>query len=361
MNNFAQSTQQLFDAMSDTSILQASVPQCTHVSSIIVTGAGGFLGLHLLDVLSQEHNIKQIYAVVRSQQRFADAKKHYQLNFDESKITFIISDILQLTALPQADKLIHCAAKIHGLYSLKQMYRDNVQAAQHIYKLCTVQQIALTVVSTLSVFVSSNITGLHHEEVLPPNEEHILYGGYAQSKWLSDYLVPKNTTIIRLGLLTANSSNGIFPANDFFSTILECIDTVQCVPQNYEQAYVDISPVDLVANKIANILVSDIHHNIINIANSTSYALSSLLKQYAHFSVIENSQFMEELKVLPRLQQMLMMYAFFKSTALQIYPDYYNIDLFQSTNHSWSGSHLLQIHNENVVQCYLENTFKKIR
>ena len=105
-------------------------------------------------------------------------------------------------------------------------------------------------ISTLSVFVSSNLYGNHIEKSLMCNDEYHLYGGYAQSKYIGEKIMEKyQKNIIRLGLITGTSEKGIFP-EDFFSDFIKINKKIGEYPENYENSYVDITPVDYAVEKI---------------------------------------------------------------------------------------------------------------
>jgi thioester reductase-like protein len=357
MKDFILSTQEIYNRYAKTwekPVL--SVKPAPSVRNVMITGSGGFLALHLIELLTEISSIEKIICVVRNRERFNANKQYYQLDFCEEKLVFIDKDILALEKedLAQVDSVIHAAAKIHALKNLKQLYRDNVEASFHLYNLVNEVQASLMIISTLSVFVSSNQYGYHEEKIETPSDSHLLYGGYAQSKWLTEYCTPQcPVTVVRLGLLTGHDTRAIFPSGDFFSTMVKNLAHIK-IPENIPDAQVDVTPVNLAAQKIVSLLlkcetVKEKEKHIVHIANEQHVTLKDIVQCLGIQPHASMDEFRHSLHQLSRLEQLLMLFALDKENSMISYPDYYNVDLFQATNHYWSGENMISCENNQAV------------
>lgn len=347
-NKFIQSTQSLTK--------EYPIPKgCIHGNdavrkTILITGASGFLGLHLIQQFSEDKTVEKIICLLRSKEKFNLNKVKFDLNFNTEKIFILEKDLnnLVLDDLYGVTDIIHCAAKIHAIKGFNLLKKDNIEASNQLYQLCAIKKdINLYLISTLSVFVSSNQSGLHQEMDIPINNDYLLYGGYAQTKYIAEYLAPENTTIIRLGLLTASTQTGLFPEHDFFKEFIRYSIRSGIYPEQYKNAWVDISPVDLVSKKIKEIVISNDHQKIIHIANQKSVSLKTIVQDLKLIKT-SNQDFVDRLNKESNLIRNLVKNAYFKEDNLT------NIDLFQSTNHYWSGDYLLNSSMESIVPYYIK-------
>lgn len=301
-------------------------------TSLIIglSGASGFLGLHLIEQLVKDPQVKKIKCFIRDRNKFDAKKKEFNLNFLEEKLEF--HEDLNPDSFEDITNFIHCAAQLHSLKNTKQLWDANVQLTQQLLALVKGR---FHYISTLSIFASSN--QLSKTEYCLPDESHNLYGGYAQTKWISEYLTSSypQHQILRLGLLTPSHHHPVFQSHEFFLLFVKLMKTLGVHPEKYEEAFVDMSPVDDVAKIIANEIKSD--KTIVHIANQKSTSLSRILTEMKT-KPVTRELWNEKIRSLRKTEQVLLNYTFFKSEALKEYFHYYNIDLFQSTNQDWQGN-----------------------
>lgn len=335
---------------------------------LLLTGATGFLGIHLLENLVKKSIYEKIYIIVRNKNKLLDQIEYYNIpKFSFNKIEIIEGDLLTLPIenFPNASYVIHSAAEIHCLKNLSQLWSNNVLVTK---KICDIYQhcAKVTLISTLSVFVSSNTNGEHKPTSLPVNQNYSLYGGYAQSKYISEKLVEKiNGNIVRLGLLTGSTHTGKFPPHDFFTQIVTALNNIKVYPEIFEEAFVDITPVDLCGQIITNYISNNnfsnnnfnnnnfSKNNIIHIANKNSLPLSAIVKKL-NLTPVSGINFISTLNSLPSLTKTLLMFAFFKSEMLKSSFKLFNIDLFQSTDHSYDIKEDFNINHHHLLTIYLQ-------
>ena len=149
---------------------------------ILLTGATGQLGRHLLALLLEDH---EVVALVRR-----------PLQLKHPGLTQIVADLHDRWTAPQVDAIFHCAAQVNSVLPFERLRATNLDILTRLVELGK----PLHYASTLSVLSCSDFCGLAR-----PKDEgrgH-LYGGYAQSKWLAEqWLQPlEGVWCYRYGLL----------------------------------------------------------------------------------------------------------------------------------------------------------------
>ena len=307
-----------------------------------ISGASGFLGLHLISQLIKDSDVIKIKCFIRNRNKFNQKKMEFNLNFSEEKIEF--HEDINYNNFKNITNFIHSAAQMHSLKNTPQLWNDNVELTK---KFLNITDSKFHYISSLSIFASSNRKSTI--DYCKPLENHLIYGGYAQTKWISEYLTSQHPShqILRLGLLTPSHTNPSFQKHEFFYLFIKLMKNLEIHPRNYEEAFVDISPVD----EVAKIISKEIKSNtkIIHIANQKSTSLSEILEKL-NTTPVDIKTWNERIKNLRKTEQVLLKYAFFKSEALKQYFHYYNVDLFQSTGHTWNGNI-----TSDIMCKYLEN------
>lgn len=333
--------------------------------TLLLTGATGFLGAHLLSQLLAADSFDTIHAVVRQPEKLSQQFCRFGLGpFPADRVEFIVGDLTELAAqaLPDVDVVLHGAALLHGLHPLSRMWA-NVETT---YRLCRrygcQPATRLAFISSLSVFVSSTLQGEHLPRPLPLREDYSLIGGYAQSKYLGEQLVGAvRGDVIRPGLLTGSSFLGQFPENDFFTLLMQTLIKLGVCPEGYDEAFVDITPVDFAAQRIIPLLQRPrlvAERGIEHVANRNSLALSQIVSAL-ELQPVSKDEFFRVTQGLPRLTQVLLHYAFFKQEALTRYPRYFNIDLFQSTGHRYGITAPFAMDNERLLERYVQAAYQE--
>jgi thioester reductase-like protein len=314
--------------------------------------------VHVLARLAQSRAFGEVAVVVRDASKLTRQFARYQIGRARlDRLRIIEGDLATtpLDLLPDTDIVLHGAAAIHCLSPLGKLWKDNVETTLRICQRYAGTTSRVAFVSSLSVFVSSDLHGEHAPRPLPVSENFHLIGGYAQSKFLGEKLVEAiGGDIIRPGLLTGSSFSGLFPEQDFFTLFMRTVVQLGVYPKDYTQAFVDVTPVDYAASQVVSFLLFATEGSISHIANKRSVSLSEMLRLLP-VRAVPREDFNRALQTLPRLTQMLLSYAFFKHEALQQYPHYFNVDLFQSTNHSYSVNTPFELDNGSLLARYLPN------
>lgn len=170
-----------------------------HITPVIVTGATGFLGRHLVDALLRQGH--EVYLLVRDQQKAAQLFCQPSVHILETSLmTPIAADILPAHAL-----IIHAAA-ITG--SLRAKYREyqaaNVVATEHLLKAAIARQaVGFTFISSVSaVGAAASRQNPIDEDTVPQPQTY-----YGRSKLAAENVLRELTptalplTIIRSALI----------------------------------------------------------------------------------------------------------------------------------------------------------------
>lgn len=325
---------------------------------ILVTGGAGFLGIHLLRDLVESRRYDKIYTIVRNPSKLVAQAAYYHISGDWlNSITVIEGDLLTLPQIcfPDVEYVLHSAAEIHCLKNRNQLWSNNVLATQRITEIYRLNKISF--ISTLSVFVSSNQKGLHLPQSIHLSDDYSLYGGYAQTKFIGEKIIEKiQGNIIRLGLITGATHSGIFPA-DFFTKIVKLLKLTKCYPVGYQESFVDMTPVDYASQEILKVL--DKTGTIVHIANKESTSINAFIS-FLDLKPVDKAVWLSAISSLGNLDQYLLRYAFFKDEMLLNHFNYFNLDLFQSTEHEYDIEKPLPFDNETMLKLYISKIIGQV-
>lgn len=262
--------------------------QAAEVGNILLTGATGYLGIHILaDFL--EHDKGTAYCIVRgeseedSRKRFADLCGYYFggrykdsprvkiLCADLQEEHFGLSEQAYTQLLSKVDMVIHGAASVKHYGSYKYFYETNVESVKRLIKFCFEADAKLVHVSTLSV--SGNSFADHFDGYVNEEEtdfyESSLYVGqslenvYARSKFEAEREVLEamdrglRANIMRMGNLTNRLRDGWFQKNyetNAFLKRVKAILKMGIFPDYLMELYLEFTPVDEAANALMTIV-----------------------------------------------------------------------------------------------------------
>jgi thioester reductase-like protein len=242
--------------------------------AVLLTGATGFLGAHLLSDLCK-HTAATIYCLVRARDE-QEARQRLQTNFasyfayefDRDRVRPLVGDLTQphLGLPPQTqamlareiDLIVHNGAQLHHLAPYAQLKAGNVDSTVALLRLAaTARPKWLHYVSTLVAAVDRDGDGWLLEE-FPAEDPAELASGYAQSKWVSETLLSQaarrgiGVTVFRPGFISGRSDTGAWPPeNDHLLRVLK-----GCVQMGYapeSELTPNMAPVDFVSAAIVRI------------------------------------------------------------------------------------------------------------
>ena len=269
------------------------------IKNVLLTGATGFLGAHILDYLLS-HTSSSVYCIVRKDPSTTTEEKLMQkLNyyFDDkynsllNKRLFVITSDLEKENLglsmskqkeisKNIDCVINSAAIVRHYGDYSEFERINVTVVQNLINFCLKFNKKLVQISTISVsgntLTDLGIQSNNFEKNVFFKENNLyidqpLNNVYVRSKFEAERLVLENIEansldglILRVGNITNRFSDGKFQPNaneNAFLNRLKAFMELKAIPKYILNNYVEFTPVDLLAKAI----IKSIEYSIRNI------------------------------------------------------------------------------------------------
>lgn len=274
---------------------------------ILLTGATGFLGSHLLYELLKKTPYT-VYCLVRGNSLknatsrlkerlnyyFKDGLNSYfgnrifVINGDFTKEHLGLSYKLYNSLKQNIKYIINSAATVKHLGNYSNFEKTNVLSVKNLIDVCKdIKNCHLVHISTLSIAGTEDPKGEFSftEKDLFINQD-VGDNIYIKTKFEAERLLlaeQKNglpITIFRLGNITWRNSDGIFQydldENLFFNFIKLILKTKQ-VPEELKNKTFNISPVDECANLIISILQNNNKYNVYHIYNENELTLEEII------------------------------------------------------------------------------------
>ncbi|MHB8127094.1 MAG: non-ribosomal peptide synthetase family protein [Desulfitobacteriaceae bacterium] len=250
--------------------------------NVLLTGATGFLGIHLLmELLAQTDNM--IYCLVRGNQ--AKVRLDELLNFYfpslpillKNRIVVINGDIsskqLGLTdneyndLAQKVQTVIHSGALVEHYGNYSKFEKNNVQGTCEIIDFCVKFDKRLNHISTISVsgaFVvaQNKVNTVFREEDFYVGQDYKT-NVYVRSKFAAENQVLKAKTqglraaIFRIGVITGRYQDGKFQRNieqNAFYRRIKSLVSLRIIPESFLNQSIEFTPVDYCAKGIVNII-----------------------------------------------------------------------------------------------------------
>ncbi len=251
------------------------VPVKRELGNVLVTGATGFLGSHIVDALMRAETGK-IYCLVRGgQERLASTLEHY---FDGrytdqvgQRILAVEGDITRNglgDEMPQdVQTVIHCAATVKHYGSYSYFHKINVDGTENVLAYAKSQDARFLHVSTLSVAGSELVERPADGQLIGFGETDLYVGQkldsvYGLSKFeaerrvLDAVLDGLDATIMRVGNLTNRASDLRFQPNyetNAFLKRMKVLLELGHLPDYMMEGFLEFSPIDQTAQAIVTL------------------------------------------------------------------------------------------------------------
>lgn len=233
---------------------------------VLLTGATGFLGAHLLEALLELDGV-EVRALVRAADdaaataRLQETVARYGLACDPADATALAGDLARprlgwsavrwAEQASELDAILHAGAQVNWLMLYGQLRAVNVGGTDALLALAaTARPKAFHFVSTISTVDPNG-----NEEHVLPEARALKSSGYGLSKWVAEQRVRQAaaaglaTTIHRPAMITGHSARGVANPEDFVNRYLQtCLELG--VGLDLEDASCDLTPVDFVARAI---------------------------------------------------------------------------------------------------------------
>ena len=308
------------------------------INNILLTGATGFLGIHILaEFLKKEKG--KIYVIIRKDHGQTTKEKlisklHYYFGnkFDkyiDTRIIIMDGDISQdgfglnqqslFNLGNSVDLIINSAAKVSHYGTYSDFYNSNVKSVEKIIDFANLFHKKVFHISTLSVSGNALVDHFYMEQHFKEDvdfcENNLFIGQslenvYVRSKFeaerriLDSILKGTDAYILRVGNLMPRFKDGKFQENieenAYISRIKAFID-MKCIPDYLIDSYLEFTPVDSIASAIYKIVKYSTKENIIyHLFNHNYVYLKNLLKitdsLKINLQLIKNEEFKQKIK-----------------------------------------------------------------
>lgn len=247
-------------------------PLLNRPQAILLTGATGFLGVHLLQDLLQTTQAK-IYCLIRAQdaqqakEKLSSRLARYQVEIGSmsDRIEYVVGDLSKpllgcsseryQELCHVVDAIYHNGAYVHHVYDYKMLRNHNVLSTLEVIKLATIQkEKAIFYISTLVAAHDRDEEGDLKED-FPKNDPQGIMSGYQQTKWVSEKLLfeacQRNipAVIFRPSTITGHEKTGVCSfENDHFLRLIKGCMQLGYAPLSEE--WIDLLPVNFVSQLI---------------------------------------------------------------------------------------------------------------
>jgi len=264
-----------------------TAPKKCEVGDILLAGATGYLGIHILaDFL--ENDTGTVYCLVRGKDLpDSTARLNKLLDFyfgdkyvgndriqvicaDLQKDSFGLDENTYAMLLSAVDTVINTAASVKHYGSYKYFYEANVETTKRLIDFCKGANAKLIHTSTLSV--SGNSFGDQFDGFISEDEKHFyesslyieqpLENVYARSKFEAEKAVLDamadglKANIMRMGNLTNRLADGMFQKNYESNAFLQRVKGVLelgMFPEYLMDLYAEFTPIDEAASAVMTI------------------------------------------------------------------------------------------------------------
>ncbi|RLN91653.1 hypothetical protein BBJ28_00006476 [Nothophytophthora sp. Chile5] len=252
--------------------------------NILLTGATGFLGVHLLHALLK-YTENTVFCLVRAadedaaMERIKKALMAFALHDDlkgfhlEERVVPLPGNLAQpLLGLDadtfkmlatEVDAILHNGADVNLVKPYSALKSVNVLGTQEVLRLAVTNGLAKTrvkpvhYISTNGVFPSSLPESKFLETATLTELSDQMDNGYAQSKWVAEQMCHEAAqrglpvSILRPGNMAPSSMSGQWNASDFIYLLLKGCWSLGAVPARSDW-YFDMTPVDFAARAIVH-------------------------------------------------------------------------------------------------------------
>ena len=255
----------------------ARATRLSEASSVLVTGATGFLGAFLLDqLLRTTGNDTRFFCLVRerntgqekSSNRVLRTLESYGLEgrFAHDRIIHVVGNLSQprmgldedqyKQLAEEVDLIFHCAASVNYTYPYATAKPHTVDGTSEVLRFaCIASSIPVQYISSNGVFPGGDDTPYLENDRIDDFLDR-MEGGYNQAKWAAERLVWSAVSrglpvcIFRPGNIGHHSRTGTVNPNDFLSQIIKSCARLEYAPLVPEWFF-EMTPVDFLVTAIS--------------------------------------------------------------------------------------------------------------
>ena len=291
------------------------------VKYILLTGATGYLGSHILHELMRRK--MSVICLVRNEQKLKETLKYYfPREHEYFAYKVVLGDIAEpmlgldekdyLALAKKVDMVIHTAANVSHAGNYADFERTNVLGTQNVIDFCFKAGAVLQHTSTASVHgagtVAQHNPDAKFDEFSLDIGQEYSQNVYIHSKYKAEELVllareeGLEANIFRIGNLTWRMKDGVFQRNaqdNGFISRCKGLFKVGVYSKEIAQYPIDFTPVDECADAYVRLALSNRVNNIYNLYNPHVFVIDTLAKKlFRSFKQVSSEMFDKSLKEL---------------------------------------------------------------
>lgn len=291
------------------------------LGNVLVAGATGFLGIHVVMELLKNSSGKIFCLVRKGKRKSAEIrlKSMFMYYFDDTvedeignRIIVIDGDITESSLKEKLkgydfDTIINCAASVKHFVADDLLDRVNVQGVKNLIDICMENGKKLIQVSTVSVAGESVDDHIPADVKLKENRLEMgqaLDNKYAQTKYLAEKAVLEAVAkgmrgkVIRVGNLMSRERDGEFQINyntNGFMNRLKAYSIIGEFPVNDMDQTAEFSPIDLTAKALVCLSGTDDKFTVFHAYNCHHVHMANVIavmNEYGiHIDVVKEAEF----------------------------------------------------------------------
>ena len=270
--------------------------------SVFLTGATGFLGIHVLSELLSSDPEAMAHCLVRASdkahglERILKQAEKFELTVDPTRISVLCGDIskprLGLSeqdwdrSCRSAQQIVHASAHVNHIEGYA-TFRDSAQGMKEIIRLAGTHRLKLiqfiSSIAGCALKIGEELSFFEKEDFVSDGEQ--VYGGYGQSKWVQETYLRRASdggipyVIYRFGELSGSSRSGLGQTDDMLHRLLQMRLAVQC-KEKISSDVLDMLPVDFAARLIVGTGKTPAAWNaIVHATHLKPYSLANLYRK----------------------------------------------------------------------------------
>ena len=275
-----------------------------NASAILLTGASGYLGAHLLAELARTTQ-KTIYCLVRDTQRLRTELDYYfgrafwtryekRFKILAGNITREYLGVSQeeyAMLLQEIGSVINAAANVKHFGHWESFKEPNIDGVTNFARFCQEGNAALHHISTTAV-----------TDTYAAQHNYYVRSKYAAEEIITDHIQNEGlrASIYRVGNLTERAADGVFQKNadeNAFRLRLKAVADFGYISESLSASKLEFTPVDRCAEAVVRLIGREKYGEIFHIFNHNTVSVMEYAKEQGiDLHILEDAEFEERLR-----------------------------------------------------------------
>lgn len=283
------------------------------IGDVLLTGATGYLGIHILYHLLTEYDVK-VYCPIRGKDGVKAEERlmtmlyyYFEQSFEEllnNRLIIVETNVMDVNSLMKLEyrnlTVINCLANVKHFSTGNDIEEVNVNSVRNLIQWCVESDSRLVHVSTISV-AGHKINGIPAGDVKLSEQQldfgQVLDNQYAHSKYVAEQIILEaiehhglSAKIMRVGNLSARNADGEFQmnfqSNNFMATLRAYQTLGACSFASLDQMC-EFSPIDEVSRAILLLATTPKENIVFHPTNNHRLPMGDVLKGMRNINEIK--------------------------------------------------------------------------